>query len=107
MTGSIGSIVLPHLAHRPSTTAFNWQSYLHTSICIPIVGGCAVKSNTKSGKYLNISANGATPGDEAQVLKVEKMDGGSFSIVGKDGETASASPIPGYARVPNFWNDDA
>ena len=45
-----------------------------------VEGGYTVKSNTASGKYLNISAGGATPGDEAQVLKVERMDDGSFSI---------------------------
>ena len=33
-----------------------------------VEGGYTVKSNTASGKYLNISAGGATPGDEAQVL---------------------------------------
>lgn len=43
-------------------------------------GGYTIKSNTKNGKYLNVSENAAAPGDEAQVLKIQKTGEGTFSI---------------------------
>lgn len=43
-------------------------------------GGYTIKSNTKSDKYLNVSENAVAPGDEAQVLKIQKTGEGTFSI---------------------------
>lgn len=51
-----------------------------------VEGGYTVKSNTESGRYLNLSEHAVVPGDGQQVLKIEKTGSDTFAIGFEQGD---------------------
>ena len=84
----------------------------HTWTISSAEGGYTIKSQTESGKYINIDASSAQAGTEAQALQIEETQDGGLYTIGRaigsttyyltytaSGWTVSTTPYPVYLYI--------